>query len=104
MSALYTGSVFNVHELTDGQRDAIQEELKWLETDLIRRRKRLAYWTMRKAQAESMPDLPEALRQETLHFHGRAQKLVATGERLRAYLVADLQDQPDHLPAYHYAH
>lgn len=104
MSAIYTGSVFGIREFTEQQRDAARKELEWLETDLIRRRKRLAYWAMRKAQAEVMPELPESLRQDTLHFHDRAQKLVATGERLRAYLIAELQDQPDHLPAYHHAH
>ncbi len=104
MSALYTGSVFGIRELTEQQRDAARKELEWLETDLIRRRKRLAYWNMRKMHAETLPAIPERLRAETLHFHGRAQKLVATGERLRAYLIAELQDQPEHLPAYHHAH
>lgn len=103
MSTVYTGSVFGIREITERERDATRKELEWLETDLIRRRKRLAYWIMRKAQAETM-DIPEALRNDTLHFHDRAVALVASGERLRAYLVAELQDQPQHLPAYHYAH
>lgn len=103
MSNIYTGSVLGIRELTEQQRAETRAELAWLETDLVRRRKRLAYWTMRKAQAETM-DIPETLRCDTLHFHARATQLVASGERLRAYLVAELQDQPDHRPAYHYAH
>ncbi|SOC48158.1 hypothetical protein SAMN05892877_1412 [Rhizobium subbaraonis] len=103
MSAIYTGSVLGIRELTERQREAARAELAWLETDLIRRRKRLAYWTMRKAQAETM-DIPDELRRKTLHFHARATELVASGERLRAYLVAELIEQPEHQPAYHYAH
>lgn len=103
MSTVYTGSVLGIHELTEQQRVATRNELAWLETDLIRRRKRLAYWTLRKMQAETM-DIPKQLRADTLHFHARAAELVASGERLRAYLVAGLQDQPEHQPAYHYAH
>lgn len=103
MSTVYTGSVWGIRELTERQRDTTRKELEWLETDLIRRRKRLAYWTMRKAQAETM-DIPDELRSATLHFHARATELVASGERLRAYLVVQLQDQPEHLPAYHHAH
>ncbi|WP_037078449.1 hypothetical protein [Rhizobium sp. CCGE 510] len=104
MTKVFTGSVFGIRELTDKQREATRRELAWLETDLIRRRKRLAYWSMRKAQAETMPGIPEELREGAFYFHARAQELVASGERLRAYLVAELQDQPEHLPAYHYAH
>ncbi len=103
MSKIYTGPVLGIRELTERQRASTRAELAWLETDLVRRRKRLAYWTMRKAQAETM-DIPDALRRNTLHFHARASEFVASGERLRAYLVAELQDQSDHQPAYHYAH
>lgn len=104
MTKVYTGSVFGIRELTEKQRDATRNELAWLEIDLIRRRKRLAYWSMRKTQAETMPGIREELRQSAFHFYARAQELVNSGERLRAYLVAELQDQPEHLPAYHYAH
>ena len=104
MGHVHTGSVFGIRELTDQERAAVRDELAWLETDLLRRRKRLAYWTMRKAQAETMPNIPEQLRQDTFYFHARAQELVASGERLRAYLIVELQDQPDRLAAYHYAH
>lgn len=90
--------------MSDKQRAKAREELAWLETDLIRRRKRLAYWAFRKHQADTLPDIPEDLRQGAFYFHARAQELVNSGERLRAYLVIELQEQPDHLPAYHYAH
>ncbi|WP_028002892.1 hypothetical protein [Sinorhizobium arboris] len=95
MTKVYTGSVFGIRELTEEQRAATREELVWLETDLVRQRK---------AQAETMPGIREELRQSAFHFHARAQDLVNSGERLRAYLVAELQDQPEHLPAYHHAH
>lgn len=104
MTQVYTGSVLGVRELTGEQREKTRRELAWLETDLIRRRKRLAYWAMRKAQAETLPDSPEDLRQKTFHFHARAQALVASGEKLRAYMVVELQEQPEHQPAYYYAH
>lgn len=104
MKTIATGSVLGIRELTERQRNELRAALAWLETDLVRRRKRLAYWTMRKVHAETLPAIPERLRADTLHFHARSQELVASGERLRAYLVAELQDQPEHLPAYHYAH
>lgn len=104
MTQVYTGSVLGIRELTDEQRAKTRKELEWLETDLTRRRKRLAYWTMRKTQADTLPHIREELRQSTYYFHARAQELVASGERLRAFLIAELQDQPEHQPTYHYAH
>jgi hypothetical protein len=104
MTKVYTGSILGVRELTERQREATRKELAWLETDLIRRRKRLAYWAMRKHQAETIPGIREELCQSALYFHARAQELVNSGERLRAYLVVELQEQPDHRAAYHYAH
>lgn len=90
--------------MSDERREKARKELAWLETDLIRRRKRLAYWSFRKHQAETIPDIPEDLREGAFYFHMRAQELVNSGERLRAYLVIELQEQPAHQPAYHYAH
>lgn len=90
--------------MSEEQREKARAELAWLENDLIRRRKRLAYWTLRKHQAETMSDIPEDLREGAFYFHMRAQELVNSGERLRAYLVIELQEQPEHLPAYHHAH
>ncbi|MGR9168634.1 hypothetical protein [Rhizobium sp. KDH_Rht_773_N] len=104
MTQVYAGSVFGIRELTEEQRAKTRKELEWLETDLIRRRKRLAYWAMRKVQAETLPNIREELRQSAFYFHARAQELVASGERLRAFLIAELQDQPEHQSAYHYAH
>jgi hypothetical protein len=104
MTTVYTGSVLGIRDLTDEQRVATGKELAWLEADLVRRRKRLAYWTLRKTQAETMPHIREELRQSAFYFHARAQELVNSGECLRAYLIAELQDQPEHRPAYHYAH
>ncbi|MER9338091.1 hypothetical protein NKJ06_29700 [Mesorhizobium sp. M0293] len=104
MTKVHTGSVFGIRELTEEQRAKTRNELEWLETDLIRRRKRLAYWTMRKTQAETTTHIPEHLHQGIFHFHARAQDLVNSGERLRAYLMVELQDQPEHLAAYHYQH
>lgn len=104
MTTVYTGSVLGISAMSDERRDAARKELAWLENDLIRRRKRLAYWTRRKHQAETLPDIPEDLREGAFYFHMRAQELVNSGERLRAYLVIELQEQPEHLPAYHHAH
>ncbi|NTC82137.1 hypothetical protein [Agrobacterium tumefaciens] len=104
MTTVYTGSVLGVREMSEEQRVKAREELAWLENDLIRRRKRLAYWTRRKHQAETLPDIPEDLREGAFHFYARARDLVNSGERLRAYLVIELQEQPEHLPAYHHAH
>ncbi|MER9177793.1 hypothetical protein NKH72_30250 [Mesorhizobium sp. M0955] len=104
MTKVHTGSVFGIRELTEAQRAKTREELEWLETDLIRRRKRLAYWTLRKTQAETIPGIREELRQSAFYFHARAQELVNSGEKLRAYLMVELQDQPEHLAAYHYEH
>ena len=81
--------------LSARQRAEIELELEALEIDLVRRRKRLAYWTMRRAQAESMPDLPADLRAKTIHFHGRALDLVMSGEKLAATLRRQLQSAPE---------
>lgn len=40
---------------------------------------------------ETMPHIREELRQSAFYFHARAEELVNSGERLRAYLVAELQ-------------
>lgn len=104
MEKIYTGSILGVPELSCSERAATRDKLAWLETDLIRRRKRLAYWSMRKEQAETLAGIPDDLRQKAVHFHARAEKLVASGEKLRAYLIVELQEQPEHVPAYHYAH
>ncbi|NSZ04202.1 hypothetical protein G6M70_05790 [Agrobacterium tumefaciens] len=104
MTTVYTGSVLGISVMSEERRDAARKELAWLENDLVRRRKRLAYWTRRKHQAETLPDIPEDLREGAFYFHMRSQELVNSGERLRAYLVIELQEQPDHLPAYHHAH
>lgn len=101
---VHRGSVFGIRELTEEQRAKTRKELELLETDLIRCRKRLAYWSLRRTQAETIPGIPEDLRQSAFYFHARAQELVTSSERVRAYLIAELQDQPDHLAAYHYQH
>ncbi|MGX9147203.1 hypothetical protein ACWTU9_26720 [Mesorhizobium sp. 128a] len=104
MARLHQGSVFGIRELTVEQREKARKVLEWLETDLVRRRKRLAYWAMRKHQAETIPGIDEDLREGAFYFHARAQQLVDSGERLRAHLITELQEQPEHLPAYHYEH
>ncbi|QND46977.1 hypothetical protein HB780_14665 [Rhizobium lusitanum] len=104
MTKVYTGSVLGIRTLTEEQRAEVREELAWLETDLVRRRKKLAFWTECKARAEADPAMPQAKRDGALYFFKEAQKLIASGETLRAYLVAELQEQPEHQPAYHYAH
>ncbi|KAA6490823.1 hypothetical protein DXT98_01295 [Agrobacterium sp. ICMP 7243] len=104
MTKVYTGSVLGIRALTEEQRAKTREELAWLETDLVRRRKKLVFWTECKARAEADPTMPPAKRDGAFYFFNEAQKLVASGEKLRAYLVAELQDQPEHQPAYHYAH
>lgn len=104
MAKLHRGSIFGIPELTPEQREKTRKALEWLEKDLIRRRERLAYWTLRKTQAETLAGIPEELRQGALHSHAWAQALVNSGEKLRAYLIVELQEQPEHLPAYHYEH
>lgn len=104
MTRVYTGPILGVSVLTPGELARTREELAWLERDLIRRRKKLAFWTRCKARAEAEPDMKASMREGAFYFHGQALKLVASGERLRAYLVAELLDQPDYLPAYHHAH
>ncbi|KAA3448630.1 hypothetical protein C7I87_20995 [Mesorhizobium sp. SARCC-RB16n] len=104
MTKVFGGSIFAIRELTEEQRAKTRKELELLETDLIRCRKRLAYWTLRKTQAETIPGIPEELRQSAFYFQARAQELVSSSERLRAFLIVELQDQPAHLAAYHYQH
>lgn len=104
MTTVYTGSILGIRELTEEQRAVTRAELAWLETDLIRRREKLAFWTRCKARVESDPTIPQAKAERALYFYEEARKLVASGEKLRAYLIAEIQDQPDHRPAYHHAH
>ena len=104
MARVYTGSVLGVHVLTPDELAQAREELAWLERDLIRRRRKLAFWARCKVRAEAEPTMKTSMREDAFYFHDQALKLVASGERLRAYLVAELLDQPDYLPAYHHAH
>ncbi|WHA39753.1 hypothetical protein [Agrobacterium larrymoorei] len=104
MDKIYTGSVLDVPALSQPEREAARDRLALLEAELIRRRKRLAYWTMRKEQMATMPHISDDLGQKTVHFHARAAKLLASGEKLRAYLIVELQEQPEHLSSYHYGH
>lgn len=104
MSKVRTGPVFPVKTMTAQQRAEHRAELEELVADLERRRDKLAYWTMRKHHAETLPDIPEDLRQETFEIYARAKHFVEVGERLRAWLMAELQEQPEHTPAYHLEH
>jgi hypothetical protein len=104
MARVYTGSVLGVRVLAPDELAQTREELAWLEQDLIRRRKKLAFWARCKARVEAEPDMKASMREGALYFHDQALKLVASGEKLRAYLVVELQDQPDFQPAYHHAH
>jgi hypothetical protein len=104
MVKVYTGSVMGVRPMTESQREETRRELEWLEQDLVRRRKRLAFWAKCKARAESEPDLPQDMREDAFYFYEQSLKLVASGEKLRAYLVCDLQEQPEHVQPYFYAH
>ncbi|GAA3075585.1 hypothetical protein GCM10010520_23360 [Rhizobium viscosum] len=104
MGKVHTGSVFGIQPLSDERRAGLRRELEWLETDLIRRRKKLAFWSKCQALAEADATVDDHLREEARYFHAQAQKLVDSGEKLRAYLIADIQDQPEHLPAYHHIH
>jgi hypothetical protein len=87
--------------LTAAKRAEIEAELEALELDLVRRRKRLAYWTTRKAQAATMPDLPADLHAKTIHFHGRALDLVMSGEKLAAILRRQLTTLPAYETVFH---
>lgn len=104
MSKVHSGQVLPIEEMSDSQRAEIRAELECLENDLIRRRGKLKYWTLRKHQAETLPDIPEDLRLATLDAYERALNLVQTGERLRALLIAGIQGQPEYAPAYHHQH
>lgn len=101
MSKIRSGPVFPAKQLSEEERQALREELAWLEKDLVRRRDKLRYWTARKADAETLPHISEHLKSETLFFYEQAKELVETGTRLRAFLLSELQAQPEHAPAYH---
>jgi hypothetical protein len=104
MTRVYTGSILGVRVLAPDELARTREELARLERDLIRRRKKLAFWSRCKARAEAEPDMQASMREGAFFFHDQALKLVASGERLRAFLLAELLDQPNYLPAYHHAH
>lgn len=101
---VYTGSVLGVRELTPQQREKTRRELEWLERDMLRRRKKLAWWTKCKARADADPTMDADMREGAAYFYEQSLKLIASGEKLRAYLVAELQEQPEHQSAYHHAH
>ncbi|PTW61673.1 hypothetical protein C8N35_102388 [Breoghania corrubedonensis] len=101
MIKLHSGSAFCIQELLEDERVETRSELEWLEKDLVQRRARLAYWARRKQDAETLPDVPEDLKQDTLYFYRRAVRYLQTGERLRAFLVAEIAGQPEHTSAYH---
>ena len=104
MKKVNTGSVLGIRVLTPEQREQTRRELEWLERDLVRRRKKLAWWTQCKARAEADPDMDPEMREGAIYFYEQSEKLIASGEKLRAYLLAELQDQPEHQPSYHHAH
>lgn len=104
MSKVYTGSVFNVPELSDEGRIKLGAELAEIERKLNWRRKRLAYWTLRKEQAEVMVDLPLDMREGAVHFYTQSLKLVRSGEKLRATILAELYAQTEHRDPYYRSH
>lgn len=101
---VYTGSILGIRALTPEQREQTRQELQWLESDMVRRRKKLAFWTECKDVADANPSMAPEMREGAAYFYEQSVKLVASGEKLRAYLVAELQEQPEHQPAYHHAH
>lgn len=104
MNKVYAGSTLALRELTPEQRETTRKELEWLERDLIRRRKKLAFWTECKTLADADPAMAPDMREGASYFYEQSLKLLASGEKLRAYLIVELQSQPEHLPAYHYSH
>lgn len=102
MKHLHAGQPLPYRTLSEEERAEIKTELVWLEEDLLRRRSKLRYWSYRKGQAEADPEIPSDLREATLFYHEQAERLVASGNRLRAYLLLQLKEQPAYAPGYHY--
>ena len=95
----------NSRPLRPGGPDAeISAELEWLERDLRRRREKLRFWARHKRNADGDPTYPEDMRLAAYKWHAQAESLVASGERVRSYLLLQLKDQPEYAPAYHYSH
>lgn len=104
MKPIHAGQPFPYRTLSAEERAEIEAELLWLEGDLRRRREKLRFWARHSRHAVEDPDYPEDLRQSVEKFYAQAEELVASGERLRGYLLLQLKDQPEYAPAYHYAH
>ena len=104
MKPIRAGQPFPYRTLSVEERAGIQTELEWLEGDLRRRRDKLRFWARHRQHAAEDPDYPEDLRKGVEKYHAQAEDLVASGERLRGYLLLQLKDQPEYAPAYHYAH
>lgn len=104
MTSIHRGPAFPSAELSEEELKALRAELAWLEEDLKRRRDKLRHWDRRRQQIAAHPGIPEDLRAAADHWHAQAENLVSTGERLRAYLLLQLKEQPEYADAYHYTH
>lgn len=104
MKRVYRGAVFGEREMSPERREATGKQLAWVEKEVVRQRQRLAYWKARMDEVEAGVELPDDLKGEVAHFFERATKSLAAAERFRAFLIADLQDQPEYADAYHYSH
>lgn len=102
MNKVLLGPIFPVAELNQPQGDALAAEIKWIEDELVRRRALYEKWKKRVERIDVYPDMPPEVRAGTLKAFNRYTTLVATGERLRAMLYAELLSQPKYQPAYHH--
>lgn len=103
MNKVLLGPVFPVDVMDDRHRAALQVELAELEESLKHRRASMEEWRHLAARAERELDAPADLRERTIRRYKRKCELVASGERLRAILLAELYSQPQFQPAYHHS-
>ncbi len=102
MNKVLLGPIFPVAELNQPQGDALAAEIKWIEGELVRRKALYEKWKKRVERIDVYPDMPADIRTYTLEALDTYTALVASGERLRATLYAELLSQPKYQPAYHH--
>ncbi|MGF3027651.1 hypothetical protein ACQVP2_33225 [Methylobacterium aquaticum] len=89
-------------EMTPQYRAVIAEELKQVEANLIRHRAELEEWEGYAHRARTEEDAPEDIRVGTLKTLEIKRDLVRTAERYRAFLINEIQAQPQYKPAFEY--
>jgi len=103
MNKVLLGPVFPVDVMDDRDRAALKAELAELERKLRGYRSSMEEWRHLAGRAERELDKPADLRERTIRRYHEKCELVASGERLRAILLAELYSQPEFQPAYHHS-